>query len=318
MTTALRRVALALSLSLAACAPSQPAGSDASAAREASAPVDGSAALDASVPEAGAIPSMCNAPTTDALPAGSACVRAVEGRAVGDDGAPLAAHVVTVCGSACFAATTDEQGRFVVSVGEVLPVPVYSVQIHGRPSRASAYWPMPAPDASGIARFSDALSVPRYTSTGPELPEAMRVTAPIEAVAGPVTLSFSAGSRVEFDLEDFELAALGRTVRVAEVPLDRAPPFARDGMLRGPVFALGPFALVSDQPIGVRIPNRAMLPAGSPVDFVAMGREVLPPDVDAARPVVVARGAVSADGATIATVPGEGPRSLTWVGVRPR
>ena len=61
-----------------------------------------------------------------------------------------------------------------------------------------------------------------------------------------------------------------------------------------------------------------MRPAGAPGDFCGMGREVLPPGVDAARPVVVARGAVSADGATIATVPGEGPRSLTWVGVRPR
>jgi hypothetical protein len=314
----LDRVALALSLCAVACAPAQPAGSDASAPREASLSADASPPADASAPEAGEIPAMCNAPTTDVLPAGSACVRAVEGRAVSDDGAPLAGQVITVCGSACFAATTDAQGRFVVSVGEVLPVPVYSVHVHGRPARASAYWPLPAPDATGIARFPDALSVPRYTSTGPELPEAMRVTSRIDAVAGPVTLTFSAGSRVEFDLEDFELAALGRTVRVAEVPLDRAPPFARDGMLRGPVFALGPFALVSDQPVGVRIPNRAMLPAGASVDFVAMGREVLPPDVDAARPVVVARGTVSADGATIATAPGEGPRSLTWIGVRPR
>jgi hypothetical protein len=311
MTTGLRSTSAMLAVVLISCAPASAGPTDGGTAREAA--VEGGAG-DGGV----GVPERCNAPQEDVVGAGAACVRAVEGALVSDDGTPLGGHVVTVCGAACFATTADAQGRFVVPIGEVLPVPVYSVQVHGRPTHASAYWTLPTPDSQGISRFTAPLSVPRYTSEGAELPESMTVASALTVTSGPVTLGFSAATRVEFDLEDFELAALGRRVRAAEVPLDRAPPFAREAMARGPVFALGPFALVMDRPVSVRLANRAMLPAGSPVEFVAMGREVLGPEANAGRPVVVARGAVSMDGATIATSDGEGLRTLTWLAVRPR
>lgn len=138
----------------------------------------------------------------------------------------------------------------------------------------------------------------------------------VAATAGPVTLVFAAASTIELDFEDFELGALGRTVRVAEVSLDRAPPFAREGAVVGPVFALAPFALTSSSPIAVTVANRANLASNSAVELVAMGKEIATDAPDAGRAVVVARATVSADGATIRTNAGQGLRALTWFGVR--
>lgn len=300
--------ALAL-LALAACQPSTGTNiGDGSSDASAESGVDGG--------EESGVPSACNAPRWDVAPAGAACVRAVEGAVVSDGAQPLERGFVTVCGSACFIGELTPQGRFVVAAGEVVPVPLYSVLVHGRPAHASAYWPMPAPDSDGIVRFSSPLSVPRYTAQGAELPENRMIASELSTTAGPLTLVFSAGSTIEYDFEDFELMALGRTVRVAEVPLDRAPPFAREGSLVGPVFALGPFALTSSAPIAVTVANRANFPANSAVELVAMGKEIVSEAPDAGRAVPVARATVSADGAFIRTDPGQGLRWLTWFGVR--
>ncbi len=274
---------------------------------------DGSADTSA---DASATPAQCNAPATDVVPAGAACVRAVEGSAVSDGAEPLTTGFVTVCGNACFAGEITAQGRFNVAVGEVLAVPVYSLLVHGRPAHASAYWPMPAPDSDGIVRVREALSVPRYTFTGATLPEGRVLATEVTATAGPVTLVFAAASTIELDFEDFELGALGRAVRVAEVTLDRAPPFAREGAVVGPVFALAPFALTSSSPVAVTVANRANLAPNSTVELVAMGKEIATDAPDAGRAVVVARATVSADGATIRTNAGQGLRALTWFGVR--
>lgn len=306
-----------VALSVVACAPAQrseDASMDARAATDAASAADASAAD--SVADSGIIPAACNASMSDALPAGSACVRAVEGSVRDEMDQPVERGFITVCGNACFVGDITAQGRFTVPVGEVLPVPIYSVLVHGRPSFASAYWPMAAPDSDGIVRMPDALRVARYTFVGPVLPQERVLASAVVASAGPVTLSFAAGSTIELDFEDFEFMELGRTVRVAEVALDRAPPFAREGMVSGPVFALAPFALLSSAPVGVTVANRANLPANSAVELVTMGHVIVSEDPNAGRALVAARGTVSADGATIQTDAGQGLRALTWFGVR--
>ncbi|MDP3273724.1 MAG: hypothetical protein Q8Q09_00920 [Deltaproteobacteria bacterium] len=277
--------------------------------------VDAQRPQDASAPEAG-IPAMCS-PPMGTPPASAVCVRGVTGLAQSNDGSPLANTVVTFCGTACFATNTDAQGRFELPVGEVLVLSQYALQVHGRPQHASAYWLLPAPDANGIVRMPTPLQLPRYMVSGEELPMSMRIETARTITVGEVTLQFSAGSRVEFDLEDFELMALGRTVRMAEVPLDRAPPFAAEASVVGPVWAMGPFALVSDRPITVTVPNRTALAAGSPVELVSMGHDVLSSPPTAGHFVLAGRGIVSSDGRTITTVSGAGPLVLTWLAVRP-
>jgi hypothetical protein len=297
-------------------APSDDGSLDGSTQREAGAverEIDDGAALGAD----GAIPEHCNETTSDVPAANGACVRAVEGSVVQEDDTPLSRGFVTVCGPACWAGVLDPAGRFSVAVGEVLPIDAYSLLVHGRPAHASSYWPLStASRVDGIARFSQPLYAPRYTSEGPALPDSITLASDFVATAGPVTLTFAAGTRIELDFEDFELGALGRRVRVVEVSLERAPPFAREAALIGPVYALAPFALKVNRPVAVAIAHRSTLAPGQRVEFVAMSAGVLDDPPDAGRAVVVARGVVSADGRMITTDPEEGPRTLTWIGVR--
>ncbi|MEI8256556.1 MAG: hypothetical protein WCJ30_12860 [Deltaproteobacteria bacterium] len=133
--------------------------------------------------------------------------------------------------------------------------------------------------------------------------------------SGDVTLAVTAGTTLQFDIEDAELGDLGHSLRSAFVPLSSAPPFAAEGRV-AQVHALAPFYLVADRPMGLRIANRAALAAGAAVEFVTMGHELAMDPVNAGHAVLVATGRVSADGATVSTDAGQGILAVTWIGVR--
>lgn len=297
-------------LSLAACASSPPAP-DAAASdvpRATDAPredrVDAAMGEDAEAP--------CARPPAE-RPANSVCVREVRGQVLDTDGAPRVDVPVTVCGPVCWLGRTGADGRFSVSVGDFVPTAIYSVLAHARPDHATVYVPMP--DAVGpgdIITLAEPLRVPRYMVTGDVVDGDAGV-----ARAGMVTVRVPPDARLELDLEDFKLGELGRRLRVAQVPVDRAPPFAREGRAQA-VWALAPFALTSTRPLGLRLPNTLGLPAGTAVDLVMMGGDILPPLSNAGRAVAAARGAVTPDGMFVETLPGEGVSKLTWVGVRAR
>ncbi|MEZ4392486.1 MAG: hypothetical protein R3A48_15465 [Polyangiales bacterium] len=198
-------------------------------------------------------------------------------------------------------------------MGDFVPLAIYSVLAHARPDHATVYVPMPSAVGEGdVVTLAEPMRVPRYTLTGDLVDGDAGV-----ARAGEVALTVPADARVELDLEDFKLGELGRRLRVAEVPLELAPPFAREGRAQA-VWALAPFAMTSTRPLGVRLPNTLRLPAGSPVDFVAMGGEILPPASNAGRALAAVAGRVSADGASVETDPGVGVSQLTWIAVRAR
>jgi len=241
------------------------------------------------------------------------CVRAVEGWAFRFDGNPLAQRVITVCGPICFAETTDDQGRFRIPVDLRLVVSRYSLQVHGRPESASLYVRLPAPGDDHVVRIAEPLRVPAYAVEGAEFP----MQGGGSVAAGDVTVTVPPAARVEFDLEDFELGALGRRLRHVRVPVLEAPAFARGAMLVD-LYALAPFALTATAPLGLSLPNTAMLPAGEAVEFVSLGHEIVGEGENAGRLVVVGRGRVSSDATRVITDMGEGPRVLTWVGVRRR
>lgn len=279
---------------------------DTAPAVDAAASVDGGAVREADG---------CPTEEEDAGPRNPAarCVRAVEGYAFRFDGNPLAQRVITVCGPICFAETTDDQGRFRIPVDFRIEVARYSLQVHGRPDSASLYVRLPPPGDDGVVRIAEALRVPQYNAEGGEFP-AMGGGA---VRAGDMTVTVPPTARVEFDLEDFELGALGRRLRHVRVPVLEAPAFARGAMLVD-LYALGPFALTSTAPLGISLPNTAALPAGTAVEFVSLGHEITGMGENAGRLIVVGNGRVSSDATQISTDPGEGPRVLTWVGVRRR
>ncbi|MFO0626090.1 MAG: hypothetical protein U0325_10775 [Polyangiales bacterium] len=298
-------------LTLAACAASPPPTDAASPADRPRAVdvsrddrVDATAADDAEAP--------CARPPSE-RPANSVCVREVRGQVLDTDGAPRVDVPVTVCGPVCWLGRTGTDGRFTVGVGDFVPTAIYSVLAHARPDHATVYVPMPDVVGPGdIITLAEPLRVPRYTATGDVIDGDAGV-----ARAGAVTVRVPADARLELDLEDFKLGELGRRLRVAQVPVDRAPPFAREGRVQA-VWALAPFAMTSTRPLGLRLPNTLNLAPGAAVDVVMMGGDILPPRSNAGRAVVAARGAVSVDGAFVETLPNEGVSQLTWVGVRAR
>lgn len=243
---------------------------------------------------------------------GATCILEVRGSAVDTEGHPIGQHLVTYCGSACFIGRTEDDGRFVIPVGEVLNPSRYFFSLHGRPEFATLYEPSgPARDMR--VELASPLRVPRYDQLGPTLPDDARGGT---FTAGDVTITVPMGTTFQLDLEDVDLGLPGRQLRATSVPLDRAPPFARAANLSA-VYALAPFAVIASGPVSVTLANGARLAANSAVEFVSMGIEIVTPPLTGGMPMVVARGHVSADGATVRTDPGKGPTMLTWLGYRP-
>jgi hypothetical protein len=302
----MRALALPLALTLAACSDPAPA---ATPARDAAVDAPADAPADAAADDAG---DPCASRPADRGPT-SVCVRRVEGRVTDLDGAPLAGRPITVCGPACFLAITAADGSFRVEVGDWIDVAIYSVHAHGRPDYASVYVPLAAPLAD-VARLPEAMALPRYDAPGPELPDG---AAGGTVSAGGVTLTIAPGTRLELDLEDVDLGPLGRRLRVAPVPVERAPAALVEAAPAA-LYALAPFALIASRPIGVTLPNRAGLAPGTAVEFIALGVEPFTPPINAGSAVVAALGRVSDDGATVTTAPEEGLRTLSWIGYRPR
>ncbi len=245
---------------------------------------------------------------------GLVCVRRVEGRVVDLAGQPVAGRPVTTCGPVCVFSRSDAMGRFTATIDDWMDPRIYNVIAHGRPAYATLYFPLPTPGTDGVVTLRTDLVLAQYRDIGPVLPS---MTTGGTATAGDITVTIPAGANIELDVEDATLGMLGQQLRVVEVPLDRAPPFvAGQGLTT--VYALAPFAMLSSVPMPLRIANRGRLAAGTAVEFVVMGEELLVPPVTGGQPIVAATGTVSADGASIDTDPGQGLRFLTWVGFRPR
>ncbi len=243
---------------------------------------------------------------------GARCVLRVTGRAVDERGAGLSNAVITWCGAVCFGASADAQGNFTVDVRTALDTTGYSLLVHGRPDHASVHIPSPPP-VDGVVRFDAPLAVPRYTDVGPVLPEG---TAGGTFTAGDVQVTVASGTRLEFDVEDALLGELGQRLRSVRVTGALVPAALREAGVTV-AWALAPFNLLADRPVAVQLPNATGLAAGSAVEFVVLGQEIVRQPTTAGRALVAATGRISADGMSATTASGSGISFLTWVGVRP-
>ncbi len=250
-------------------------------------------------------------PTPGTPGPGEACVARVHGVVHDQDDHPLAGLPITFCGPACTYAMTAADGSFTIVAGLRLDPAIYTLQVHGRPDHASLYVPA-ATLVDGVIDFGAAVRVPVYTDLGPALPDPVRGGS---VTAGDVTLTAPPGGDFEYSPEDLELGALGTRLRVATVPMDRAPAGAVTAGVVA-LWALGPFDMTSTRTLAVSLANRASLPAGAAVDLVGLGNSVYTPPLNGGRWIVVATAHVTADGTAITTDAGQGLTTLTWLGVR--
>jgi hypothetical protein len=244
---------------------------------------------------------------------GGTCVLGAQGRVTDLDGVPLGHLVMTFCGSACFGAQSDDAGVYFIPIGFVLDTQNYAVHADGRPDHGVDYLRLHAGEPSIVM---ETMRIPRLPPSQVRLPPDDAGT-PSSVTEGDLTLVVAAGTSFNLDIEDYEKGDLGRTVRVAQVPLDKAPPYAAPANLAA-IYVLAPSGAIASTKMGVILRNAAGLPASSAVDLLVLGDDYfsMPPNVG--QLAVQAQAHVSADGKTIQTDPGEGIVELTWLGVRPK
>lgn len=256
-------------------------------------------------------------------PAGSACLRNVNGTAQDLTGKPLADLVISVCGAVCYYSKTDAKGAFQAHVGKWINHDHYAVLVHGRPDFASVYVKLPAPGAGDNVVMPQPVVVTKYDAIGPALPADGAAGSTI--VAGDVTLKIPDGTQFELDVEDVANGAPGRLFRSAKWTATTPPDFAAAAGA-GPLYALAPFDVkfCKSAPCAkgdvvnaeATIPNSTGLAAGAAVEFYELDTDLFGTPFNAANYKVVSTGKVSADGKTITTDAGQGISHLTWLGVR--
>jgi hypothetical protein len=262
------------------------------------------------VPDAAATAAPCAEPPGGINAPTAVCIKEVRGTVTSLDGAPLANVPVSVCGLACFAATTDKGGGYTIPVNAKLPLEGYIVSAYGRPTHAGIYVRLPATPGDSVAMPPIALAP--LTDEGTYLPEDGAAAATVKA--GPLRLQVETGTTWELDLEDTVAAKEGRRLRYARVAMDKAPAFAANAK---EVFALAPFKAKSDKPVRITIETQAFAP-DTVVEFVSMGDDISVVDNTGGLAKVVAKGRISADGMRAEMDPNEGLTTLTWLALRAR
>lgn len=291
---AMTRACILLGLAVAGCSSSSGAGS-------------GPSDAGITVPP-DAYPSTCM-PGVD----GGTCVLGAQGRVTDLDGVPLAHLVMTFCGSACFGTQSDDAGTYFIPIGYVLDTQNYAVHADGRPDHGVDYLRLHADEPSIV---DATMRIPLLPPSQVRLPPD-EAGAPSSVTEGDLTLEVAAGTTFDLDIEDYEKGDVGRTLRVALVPLDKAPAYAAAAHLSA-VYVLAPSGAKASTKMGVVLRNTAGLPASSAVDLMVLGDDYFSTPPDVGQLSVQAAAHVSTDGKTIQTDPGEGIVELTWLGVRPR
>jgi hypothetical protein len=247
----------------------------------------------------------------------------VSGTISDGDGAPVTDFNVSVCGPVCYASVTDTNGAFTVDVRAHIIPKDYSTLPHGRPTRTSFYYQLPAAAIGNID--VGALRVLDLPTTGPTLVvKTDDAGAPAQEVtSNAATLTVAAGVLVKLDVEDVALGAEGKLFRALTIPAEHREHFAPASLGFVELYAFTPFETsfvdetTSDPALAqIAFENTAALPAGQKLEFLALGSYLFPEWVPPAEFQVVATGTVSADGTKLEMDAGQGVRHLTWLGVR--
>lgn len=220
----------------------------------------------------------------------------LEGRIIGLDKQPLAGAAVSLCGAApaCGDATTGAQGEF--TFPGVRPT-FYTLR--ARKSGATDYADLDFPLYLTSQSYSRLVPL--------VLP---RVGAGAAVAGGPQRFAIDAA--LSLSLDGSALALPGPSggspghLGGVRIPQELFPDFCVPSAKVLAMWAFAPTGITSTVPIGITLADPLGLASGTRVSFI----EVDPKD---GRPTVVADGAVSADGKSIATTGATGLHRLTWL-----
>ncbi|WP_441288605.1 hypothetical protein ACSRUE_42835 [Sorangium sp. KYC3313] len=221
----------------------------------------------------------------------------VTGVLADEAGQPIGGATVLFCNTAvCYSDRSRADGRFTFRSDAEPPVDfvVKSMEDAGTtPRRGTTMFPL---------RFTDAVTVDAGSLFVPHLPAG--------AVLGPNSDDpqvLEVGDGLQLTVNRAALATpLGEAlhdIAARKIPPERVPPLPDlGGEEIVAVYALYPFATISDSPVGVQAPSD--LAPGTPVRFRTLSEY----DGKLSAPV-----AGEADGSVIRTSPGSGIDELTWL-----
>lgn len=218
----------------------------------------------------------------------------LEGRIIGLDKSGLAGISVSLCDASCQQTTTGAQGEF-----SFAGVGANFYTLHARHSGDSGYAEL---------FFPLYLSSESYSRLVPLL--LPRVGAPATVAPGPQQLGIDGQLTLSLDGSALMLPGPqgGAATQLGgiRIPQDLFPDFCVPSARVLAMWAFAPTGISSSAAVGLRIADPLGLAPGTKVSFI----EIDPKD---GRPAVVADGAVSPDGKSIATTAGAGLHRLSWL-----
>lgn len=246
----------------------------------------------------------CPVPDGFSSPAAMRAIELVEGAATTPDGDSPGEVEIQMCGkNLCLYAATGEDGLYVIANPGATPLDTPIVKVGDGLQQTKFGFGIPDPVAP-----VDVLVAPMDDS-------GTALTAGAEAEADGAALAVDPDGVVVLNILDF--ADPGEDTFRAAIMREDALEVLAPGEGFVAVLYLGPRDTRFCPPASLSIPNEAGLDAGAAVEFLLYGLDVGEPFAAYAEWTTIADGQVSEDGATIATLDGEGIPVLGAIGVRP-
>jgi hypothetical protein len=221
-------------------------------------------------------------------------------------GASIADYFVTLCGlDLCINGKTDGKGHAKIELFDQMKKPAFKL------GDGAVHVKMAVPcGPNQVIDFAQPIWLPALPEQGATL------TAGQTATSGDVSVTVAAGATIEFELEHYPTAKM-QELRAATLPVDKSAALV-DGEGLEILYGVGPTNTRICPPAAVSVPNSLGWGAGQEVDFYLHGVNVEQDFAPYAGWARIAGGKVSEDGATIATLPGEGFPVLGVLGVKRR
>jgi hypothetical protein len=233
-------------------------------------------------------------------------VESAEANVVDGEGAPLTKYLVTLCGlDLCINGETDVHGHVRIDLMHAMKRPALKLGDGAAHVKLAVLAP-----PNEVITLAAPIVLPALPKEGATL------AAGAVATSNGVSVAVPSGAAIGFELEHYPIAEL-QQLRAAPLPVEKAAALVGGAGLEL-VWGAGPTNTTFCPPAAVSVPNSKGWDAGQDVDFYIHGVDVTQDWAPYAGWAKVSAGKVSADGKTIATLPGQGFPVLGAFGVKRR
>lgn len=221
------------------------------------------------------------------------------------NGSPAAQAPVQVCGTdICKYGTTSDSGSVTVIVNGPLKAPAFKY------GDGITYAKLAVAVAAGDTDYGEVV-----TAKLPDVGDGEKFEAGKSVTSAGVTIDVAAGASIEIDALSYP-EDIDQLFRAVEIPLGANVPAVDPALGLEAVFGVAPLETVFCPAVTVHVPNTPMWAAGTEVELLIQGLDILQHWAPYTQWQKVSDGVVSADGKEIVTSDGQGLPLLSTFGVR--